>query len=156
MRALRFLLGFAVLLTAAGCATVTGEARQSISIHAVDAANRPVSGLRCRASNASAEYFGSAPMHGLEVRRSASDLVIECRRGNLVARATAVSRGTALLAALLPGGTAALVIDHLTGYRYAYPTEVRLRVGQHLIVDPAAKPQERMLAEIDADSVELQ
>ncbi len=127
-----------VSLALGGCATMTGTATQAISIHTVDSNDRPIEGMKCRAVNGSAEYFGTSPMYDLQVRRSSSDLDIECRRGPLVARGTAVSRGSAAAAAakaLLPGGTASLVIDHVSGYRYAYPSAMRLRVGQHLVFD---------------------
>ena len=122
----------------AGCATVSGTSTQSISIQTVDAFDRPIPGMRCRISNASADYFGDSPLRGLDVRRSSSDLQIECHRGSLIARGTAVSRGSAVdgaVKALLPGGTAMLAVDHLSGYRYAYPDWIRLRVGQHLVFD---------------------
>lgn len=126
-----------VSLALGGCATMTGTPTQSISIHTVDANDRPIEGMNCRVINGSAEYFGTSPMYDLRVRRSASDLEIECRRGPWVARGTAVSRGPAAAAvkALVPGGTASLMIDHFTGYRYAYPSAMRLRVGQHLVFD---------------------
>ncbi|GAB4482579.1 MAG: hypothetical protein OHK0044_31650 [Burkholderiaceae bacterium] len=126
------------VLACGGCATITGTPTQSISIHTVDANDRPVDGMRCRVVNGSAEYFGTSPMYDLQVRRSSSDLAIECRRGALVARGTAVSRGSAAGAAvkaLLPGGTASLLVDHVSGYGYAYPSALRLRVGQHLVFD---------------------
>lgn len=128
----------ACALLASGCATMTGDALQSISIHTVDASDRPVEGMRCRVVNGSAEYFGTSPMYGLRVRRSASDLEIECRCGALVARGTAVSRGSTAMdamKALLPGGTAVVAVDHFTGYRYSYPNTMRLRVGAHLVFD---------------------
>lgn len=122
-----------------GCATVTGDATQRVSIYAVDAADRPVAGLRCRVSNSAADYVGDTPLRDLPVRRSASDLQIECRQGALLARGTAVSRGgLSLLQGVLPGGSALLAFDHLTGYRYAYPAEIRLRVGEHLVFDGSA------------------
>jgi hypothetical protein len=138
VRTLFLVAAIAVALALGGCATVTGTPTQSISIHTVDANDRPVDGMRCRVVNGSAEYFGTSPMYDLQVRRSSSDLDIECRRGALVARGTAVSRGSATGAAvkaLMPGGTASLVIDHVSGYRYAYPSALRLRVGQHLVFD---------------------
>jgi hypothetical protein len=127
-----------LLITALGaCATINGEATQTLQVQTVDSADRPIEGMRCHASNAYADYFGDSPMLNLTVRRSSSDLKIECRRGDQVAHATAVSRGRALDAAavLLPGGTAYLVIDHITGYKYAYPSWLRLRVGQNLVFD---------------------
>lgn len=108
---------------------------QEVSIQTVDANDRPVNGMRCRVTNGPAEYFGNSPMFNLGVRRSSSDLEIECRKGNLIARGTAVSRGKGLLTTVLPGGTAAMVVDHLSGYRYSYPTWIQLRVGEHLIFD---------------------
>lgn len=136
-----------------GCATLTGEATQSVSIQIVDANDRPIR-MRCHVSNASADWFGDSPMHDLVVRRSGSDLTIECRKGNLVARGTAVSRGSMVedaVKVLLPGGTAMVAIDHISGYRYAYPGWVELRVGQHLVFDAdrqiAGKPAPGMLAD---------
>jgi hypothetical protein len=156
---IRFLFAFFVLplgvLFAAGCATVTGTPNQGVSIHIVDAMERPVTGMRCHVSNASAEYFGDAPMRDLQVRRSSSDLLIECHRGGLVARGTAVSRGSMVdgaVKALLPGGTAMLAVDHLSGYRYAYPNWIQLRVGEHLVFDAdrqvPGKPAPGLLADL--------
>jgi hypothetical protein len=128
----------AAALALGGCATINGTPTQSISIHTVDANDRPIEGMKCRVTNGAGEYFGTSPMYDLQVRRSASDLTIECRRGALLARATAVSRGSGVadaVRAALPGGTAALLVDHVTGYRYAYPSAMRLRVGQHLVFD---------------------
>jgi hypothetical protein len=135
-------------LALGGCATVTGEPTQRVSIVTVDATQRPVDGMRCRVVNASEEYFGNSPMHALSVRRSASDLEIECRRGSLVARGTAVSRGgLGVLQSVLPGGTAMLALDHLTGYRYSYPAEIELRVGEHLVFDASAPRARGLQAE---------
>jgi len=138
-----------------GCATVTGSPTQSISIHTVDASGRPLKGMRCRILNTSAAYFGDSPLRDLQVRRSASDLEIECHRGSLIARGTAVSRGSVVdgaVKALLPGGTAMLAVDHLSGYRYSYPNWIRLRVGQHLVFDAdreqPGQPTRGLLADV--------
>lgn len=121
-----------------GCATITGDATQFINVRTLDARGNSVEGMRCKVTNGSAEYFGNSPMFGLAVRRSSSDLEIQCHRGVHTARATAVSRGSnaaALMKAALPGGAASTVVDHITGYRYSYPTDVQLRIGQHLVFD---------------------
>jgi hypothetical protein len=89
-------------------------------------------------------------MHDVPVRRSASELEIECRRGAQIARGTAVSRGgLSILQGVLPGGTAMIVLDHMTGYRYSYPNEIRLRVGEHLVFD-RARPNEPLQADTGA------
>jgi hypothetical protein len=142
-------------LALAGCATMTGTPTQGVDIQVVDALDQPVSGMRCRVSNASADYFGDTPMRSLQVRRSSSDLQIECHRGSLIARGTAVSRGSVVdgaVKALLPGGTAMFAVDHLSGYRYAYPNWIRLHVGEHLVFDAdrqvPGQPAQGLLADV--------
>jgi hypothetical protein len=136
------------------CATLTGDPTQVLQIETVDEHGRVVEGMRCHLSNASSEYFGDSPMFGLEVHRSASDLQIACHLGNRVAQGTAVSRGGVRGAAnmLLPGGTAYMMIDHLTGYRYTYPTWLRLQVGQKLVFDASDDVSGKPVPGVRADT----
>jgi hypothetical protein len=132
-------LGAAALLGSqiAGCATLTGDGTQASQVETLDEQGHVVEGMRCKFSNASSDYFADTPVYGLEVHRSASDLQISCRLGDRVAEGKAVSRGgiKSIAAMLLPGGSAYMVIDHLSGYRYTYPAWVRLQVGQKLVFD---------------------
>jgi len=121
---------------AAGCATITGTPDQHIQLQTVDARGQPMQ-MRCRLSNDAAEYVGDSPMSDLVVRRSGADLHIECRHGAITARGTAVSHAGGALSAVLPGGTAGILIDHISGYRYSYPDRIRLRVGEDLVFDNA-------------------
>ncbi len=141
----------AIAVVLAGCATVTGTPTQAVSIQTVDANNRPIEGMRCRIANSAADYVGDSPLFDLKVRRSSSDLEVECRRGALTARGTAVSRGTHLLSMVLPGGTAAMIVDHVSGYRYSYPSTLHLRVGEHLVFDPSAIVPAKMSVDADLD-----
>jgi len=131
--------GQALLLGA--CATITGDPTQVVHIETLDEHGRPIEGMRCHATNASSDYFGDSPMFNLEVHRSASDLKIACRLGDRIAEGTAVSRSglrggvTGVADLLVPGGSAYVVIDHLTGYRYTYPSWVRLQIGQKRVFD---------------------
>ena len=127
-------IALTAVLLLPGCATVMGEASQKIVVQTLDEQGKPIQ-MRCHASHAPAEYFGTSPMFDLEVRRSSSDLTIECRQGERVARATAVSRGANPISAVLPGGTASLIVDHITGYSYAYPAWIQLKIGQTLVFD---------------------
>ncbi len=95
--------------------------------------------MRCRLINGEADYYGNSPLLDVQVRRSGSDLEIECRSGNQVARATALSRSPSLTGAvLLPGGGAAALIDRISGYAYAYPRSMQLRIGEHMLFDVSA------------------
>lgn len=121
-----------------GCATLSGDSTQKVSIQTVDQDGRVVDGMSCRASNASADYVGVTPMFDMQVRRSSSALVIECRRDGLpMTRGVVVSRGVNMqpMQLLLPGGSSFMVIDHITGYMYDYPRWVRLQVGTDMVFD---------------------
>ena len=120
----------------AGCATVLGTPDQLIQVRTLDASNKPIA-MRCHVANAAADWYGSSPMVDLRIRRSSSDLTIECHAHGLVARGTAISRGKAMEAAalLLPGGSATIVFDYATGYLFSYPTWLELRAGQDLVFD---------------------
>jgi len=128
-----------VLATAlSGCATLTGEATQKVSIQTVDKDGRAVDGMSCRASNNSADYVGVTPMFDTQVRRSSSALVVECRRDGLpLTRGVVVSRGVNMqpVQLLLPGGTSMMAIDHISGYMYSYPRWIRLQVGTDMVFD---------------------
>ena len=121
-----------------GCATLAGDATQKVNIQTVDTEGRVVDGMSCRASNGSADYVGVTPMFNMQVRRSSSPLVVECRRDGVpLARGVVVSRAVNMqpLQMLLPGGTSLMVLDHITGYMYAYPRWVRLQVGTDMVFD---------------------
>lgn len=126
-------MGAAVLLLS-GCGTITQTSTQLITVHALDARDRPVAGLKCKASNLMGEQSFNSPSAQISVRRSASDLEIECREasGNEVAKGTVQPRRDWLEQALVPFGSVAVAVDHLTGHLYAYPTVVRLQLGKHL------------------------
>lgn len=145
-----------LLLAAAlsGCATVTGEPIQDVTIMTVDARGQPVDGLRCVATNGSNTWFGNSPMHALQVRRSATNLEIECRRGTQVARGTAISRGglRGTGALLMPGGTMMVALDHISGYRYSYPQLIKLQLGEHLVFDASNEIAGRPTRGISAES----
>ena len=93
------------LVGVSGCATLTGEATQAISIQTVDANGRPVDGMACRIVNGSAEYMGDTPLFNLRVRRSSTPLVAECKRhGFPLARALIGAKMGDERVVTLPGG----------------------------------------------------
>jgi hypothetical protein len=124
-----------------GCATVTGDPTQIVHVETLDERGQPIEGMRCHLSNASSDYFGDSPLFNLEVHRSSSDLKINCRLGDRIAEGRAVSRSglrggiTGAVNLMMPGGSGMMVIDHFTGYRYAYPAWVQVRIGQKLVFD---------------------
>ena len=125
-------------LLASGCATVSGRATQPISIQTVDAQGRLIEGMSCRAVNGGGQYVGDTPMFDLQVRRSSTPLVVECRGdGRPMARAVLMPRADNMVAAqmLLPGGSSLMVIDHISGFMYSYPRWVRVQAGADMVFD---------------------
>lgn len=133
-RSITWLSGaLAPLLLATGCATITGEATQALEIRTVDAQNRPLRGMTCTLLNGSGEQTVVTPATSIDVRRSSSDLEIECQRDGQIARGTVVARGENKMEhSFIPGGSLLAVIDHVSGYMYSYPTPLVLRAGEHL------------------------
>ena len=115
-----------------GCGTLSLPSMQPMQILAFDALDRPVVGLTCTVSNVFGTWQVKTPATEATVRRSHSDLEIECRRGTEVAMGTVAPRRDRVEQALVPFGSVAVAIDHLTGHLYSYPSVVRLRLGQHL------------------------
>lgn len=146
------LAAFAVVVVAAllsGCATLTGTATQAIEIQAVDERNRTVRGMECRVANGAGEQIVTLPANEIQVRRSSSELEIECRLGTQVARGTAVARGDAKMEnSFIPGSSIAALVDHLSGYMYSYPTPLTLRVGEHLRFEFSDAPRAELVASL--------
>jgi hypothetical protein len=125
-------------VASSGCATITGHITQTVQIEALDGHDRPVAGFDCSVSNATGSasaVTAAAPATEVEVRRSSSELQVECRRGTQVATATVEPRRSGLEQALLPFGSVGVFVDHVTGTLYAYPSPLRLRIGQHLVLE---------------------
>src|SRR5437870_2068094 len=124
-----------------GCSTLSGDFHQKLQIDALDAQNRPVDGMRCQVGSGASGKTVVTPATDVRVRRALASLEIECKRDNLVATATVKSRRERMEEALLPFGSAAVFIDHLSGSLYSYPTALHLRVGQHVVLEHGGEAQ---------------
>ncbi len=139
----------AAALGVSGCATLTGSSSQRLEITVLDARDRPVAGMVCTLTHGAGTYTVQLPAADLEIRRSGTELEIECRRGDLAARGTVVPRAESAIAhAFLPGGSLATLIDHATGAMYTYPSPLALRVGQHLRFEVGAQAKASVIASL--------
>ncbi|MCS7100100.1 MAG: hypothetical protein NZL99_00230 [Burkholderiaceae bacterium] len=146
---LRLTLLAAVAAAASGCATITGGSTQKLELVALDARDRPVPGMVCTLTHGAGTYTVQLPAGEIEIRRSGTELEIECRRGELIARGTVVPRAESAIAhAFLPGGSLATLIDHATGAMYTYPSPLALRVGQHLRFEVGAQARATWVASV--------
>ena len=138
-----------LLLGLAGCATLTGSSTQTLTLTTVDTKDRPVRGMTCTISYAAGTYVFDTPVTDLEVRRSASDMQIECRRGSQIAKATVISRGDSAMAhSFIPGGSVATLIDYASGAMYTYPSPLKLKIGQHLKFESGGEAKASVVATV--------
>ncbi|HXF44595.1 MAG TPA: hypothetical protein VNK91_00575 [Burkholderiaceae bacterium] len=138
-----------VALLASGCATLTGSSTQTIELAVLDARDRPLVGMVCTLTHGAGTYTVQLPAAEVEIRRSGTELEIECRRGDLLARGTVVPRAESAIAhAFLPGGSLATLIDHATGAMYTYPSPLALRAGQHLRFEVGAQAKASVVASV--------
>ena len=138
-----------LIIATAGCATITGSSTQTIELTTVDARDRPVRGMTCTLTHGPGSYVVDTPAIDLEIRRSATDLEIECRRGSQLARGTVVSRGDSAMAhSFIPGGSIATLVDYATGAMYTYPSPLRLRIGQHLKFESGGEAKATVVATV--------
>jgi hypothetical protein len=142
-----------VLLLSTGCATLTGSSTQTIELSTVDARDRPVRGMTCSLTHGPGNYVVDSPAIDLEIKRSSTDLEIECRRGSQIAKGTVVPRAESAIAhAFIPGGSIATLVDYATGAMYTYPSPLRLRIGQHLRFEMGGEARATVVANV-TDSV---
>jgi hypothetical protein len=137
------------VIASAGCATITGSSTQTIEVTTADARDRTVRGMTCTLTHGPGSYVVDTPAVDLEIRRSASDLEIECRRGSQVAKGTVVPRAESAIAhSFIPGGSIATLVDYATGAMYTYPTPLRLKIGQHLRFESGGGAKATVVADV--------
>jgi len=138
-----------ILLMSTGCATITGSSTQTIDLTTVDARDRPVRGMTCTLTHGPGSYVVDSPVTALEVKRSSTDLEIECRRGSQLAKGTVVSHGESAMAhSFIPGGSIATLVDFATGAMYTYPSPLRLKIGQHLRFETGGEARATVVANV--------
>ena len=119
-----------------GCASVTEGTTHPLRIDTVTENGDAVADADCSLSNDKATMLVKSGTT-TQVRRSATDLEIVCRKdglpdatGRLISRANAGMAGNIIL-----GGAIGAVIDHSSGAAYTYPHWVQLVFGQFGIFD---------------------
>lgn len=125
-----------------GCATLTGNENQPVSITAQTDVGQPVQGVRCSLRNDKGAWTTMAPSF-VNVARSAEDLVIECRREGMpdgFARAISRAHG-AMFGNIIFGGAIGAIIDHSKGTGYEYPNTIPVQMGRSIVVDRSNQHQ---------------
>jgi hypothetical protein len=138
-----------LIFATTGCATITGSSTQNIEVTTVDTRDRPVRGMTCTLTHGPGSYVVDSPAMDLEIKRSSTDLEIECRRGSQLAKGTVVPRAESAIAhAFIPGGSIATLVDYATGAMYTYPSPLRLKIGQHLRFEIGGEARATVVANV--------
>ncbi|WP_322014907.1 hypothetical protein [Paraburkholderia sp. J12] len=129
MKKIIIVTGLAFAMALSGCATVTGGTHETISVKTRQAAE-DVAGASCMLKNKGGTYQVVTPGK-VEVKRSSSDLTIQCEKDGIQTaeqKFSSKTRKGALAGNLLLFGIGGTLIfnsvDRATGANYAYPEEI--------------------------------
>ena len=114
-------IAIASLLAATGCASITGENVQPVSVATVQD-NKEVAGAGCTLINDAGKWFVTTP-GTVMVHKSTGDLSVDCKKdGGLSGTETLVSKSNgAVWGNILLGGGVGYVVDRQTGAGFNYP-----------------------------------
>ena len=115
---LRFPFIILIIVGLSGCASIIGDAMQSVSI---DTPNCP--GAKCRLVNSQGTYFVQSTPGTITINKAYSDLTITCEKGEKTSVSTHVSKSNmANFGNIIFGGIPGLLIDGGSGKGYDYST----------------------------------
>ncbi|HLA74338.1 MAG TPA: hypothetical protein VJM76_00300 [Gammaproteobacteria bacterium] len=137
----------ALTLLASGCATITSDEMQTLSLNTKTANGEAVEKANCSLKNDKGAWQVESP--GLiVVHRSAEDLMIECKKeGTQDGFLRAVSRASGgMFGNIIFGGGIGAIIDHSKGTGYNYPDELPVKMGASTTVDRQQQNQQNNTA----------
>lgn len=126
----------AASLALSGCATITSNELQMVSVSTKAADGQAVDKANCSLKNDKGAWQSVSPGF-VSVRRSAEDLIVECRKEGLAdGFLRAISRAAGgMFGNIIFGGGIGALIDHNKGTGYDYPDELPVRMGASATVD---------------------
>jgi hypothetical protein len=126
-----------------GCATITSNEMQTVSLNTKTADGQVVDKAKCTLKNDKGAWEMMSPGF-VNVHRSAEDLMVECKKEGIadsVLRAISRAAGSMFGNILFGGGIGAL-IDHNKGTGYDYPSELPVKMGASTTVDKQQEQQQ--------------
>lgn len=123
-----------------GCASISGEKMQPITVQALHD-SKEVAGVGCTLTNDAGSWFLTTP-GSVTVHKSTGDLAIDCKKDDVFGRQTLVSKSNgAVWGNILIGGGVGYIIDRNTGAGFDYPsttTIVMRKMGEVPLATPVA------------------
>jgi hypothetical protein len=145
------LASLAALLALTGCASISGEKLQPVSVITVHD-NKEVAGIGCTLTNDAGSWFLTSPA-SVTVHKSTGDLAIDCKKDRYAGNANVVSKSNgAVWGNILIGGGIGYIIDRNTGAGFDYPANVTivLRQIENAIGSPVVAPAAPAVSAIPA------
>ncbi len=117
-----------------GCATITGNSSQPVSVQAYDTHQTPLTGVKCKLTNDKGTWYTNAP-DSVMVQKSAGDLHVVCEKPGLEpGLAKVVSKVNAgMFGNIIVGGGVGAIIDHTKGTAYNYPSVLNVVMGENKV-----------------------
>ena len=130
------LLACAATLAASGCATITSNEMQPVSLTTKDDKGQNLEKAKCTLRNDKGAWDAESPAF-VQIRRSSEDLLVECKKEGLPnGSLRAVSRAAGgMWGNIIFGGGIGAIIDHSKGTGYNYPNTLPVKMGESVVVD---------------------
>lgn len=121
---MRNFFALVLALIMSGCASVTGNKLQPVSIQTIED-NKEVAGAGCTLTNDAGKWFVTTP-GSVTIQKSTGDLAVDCRKENdSVGHENVVSKANgAVWGNIILGGGVGYIVDRNTGAGFDYPAVV--------------------------------
>lgn len=136
-----YVFGFALIMS--GCASVTGNKLQPVSVQTIEN-NKEIVGAGCTLTNDAGKWFVSTP-GSVTIQKSTGDLAVDCKKENdSVGHETIVSKANgAVWGNIILGGAVGYIVDRNTGAGFDYPaviTVVMNKINAAMGLSTATQP----------------
>lgn len=121
---------------ASGCASITGSEMQTVQVSTLTQSGEEVDKADCALSNAKGTWHVTTPSLAT-VHRGSEDMQVQCNKKNLAqGSARLISRANGgMYGNIIFGGVVGAVIDNAKGNGYSYPDNVRVVMGESIVLD---------------------
>lgn len=130
-----------------GCATITSNEMQTVSLQTKSADGQDVDKAYCTLKNDKGSWQANTPAL-VAVRRSSDDLMVECKKDGVAdGFLRAISRAAAgMFGNIIFGGGIGALIDHSKGTGYDYPNDLLVKMGESNTADKRQNAQQQASA----------
>lgn len=107
----------------AGCASITGNTNQTVSVQAKEPTGIEVIGANCELSNSKGKWFVVTP-GTVGIHRSNDDIQVLCRKDGYESGRNGIVSETKgmMFGNIIFGGGIGAIVDHSSGAAYEYPS----------------------------------